>query len=306
MRGRGAPAELAVVRRGGFDESRHLGDVIVLGADGEVRLALGDPEAAMLPRSTLKPVQAEVCLDAGAEVEGVEVALAAASHTGQDFHVASVERVLTRVGLTTADLGCPPAGPTHERVRMNCSGKHAAMLAACVRNDWDVATYLDPHHPLQQRVRRAVEDATGEPIAHVTVDGCAAPLFGVTLHGLARVYVRLGAGRSGTASRVRAAMSSHPEYVAGPGEPNTETMRRWPGAVAKGGAEGVLAMVAPTGEAVAVKVADGSSRATTMIALAALRAAGVDIGGAAELLDVPVLGGEQQVGAIVPGADLPS
>lgn len=311
--------ELATVFRGGFPESSHEGTVVVLDQDGQDALSLGDPDIAILPRSTVKPLQALACLRAGATLRGEELAIAAGSHTGEDRHVAVVRRLLDRAGLTEDDLGCPVDWPEHEptrerllaagvpreRVRMNCSGKHAAMLLACTTNGWDVASYLEPAHPLQRLVAQTVKDLTGEPVQHVTIDGCGAPLFGVTVRGLARAFHRLATAAANTPEALVAeAMRTHPFYVGGDPHQNSDAMRLIPGLLAKGGAEGVIAMAAPTGEAVALKVADGNPRATTLIALAALSAVGVDVSSAGTLMDLPVLGGGQRVGEIALGADL--
>ncbi|WP_152188753.1 asparaginase [Georgenia satyanarayanai] len=311
--------ELAAVRRGGFTESRHVGTVVVLGRDGEDLLVLGDGGTAILPRSTVKPVQALACLTAGAPLAGEELAIAAGSHTGEDRHVAVVRRLLERAGLSEEHLGCPVDWPEHEatrerllaagagrtRVRMNCSGKHAAMLLACVTNGWSVEGYLDADHPLQRHVARTLEELSGEPLAHVTVDGCGAPLFGLSVRGLARAFHRLATSPAGSPeAQVAEAMRTHPFFVGGEPHSNSDAMRLVPGLLAKGGAEGVIGMAAPTGEAVALKVDDGNPRATTLVALHALESVGVDVSGAAELRDLPVLGGGERVGEIVVGADL--
>ncbi|GAA3389484.1 asparaginase [Cryptosporangium minutisporangium] len=312
-------AELAVVERDGFAESRHHGTLVALSADGRVAFAAGDPDAPILPRSSVKPWQAVACRALGLELDAAGTALSAGSHTGEDAHVAVVREILASAGLGEDALGCPPdrpenvptrdrliaAGSPPERIRMNCSGKHAAMLAASVRNGWDVAGYLDADHPVQQRVRAAIEEASGGPVTHVTTDGCGAPLFGTTTLGLARAASRLVTAAGGTPERVVAdAMRAEPFYVAGTGHVNTELMRRVPGVVAKGGAEGVLIAAAADGRAVAMKVLDGSPRATTMLAVAALTALGVDTSDAGDLAEVPVLGGGRPVGRIRLGVDV--
>ena len=311
--------ELATLYRGGFPESSHHGTVVVLDQDGNDALVVGDPDTVILPRSTVKPLQALACLRAGAPLNGEELAIAAGSHTGEDRHVEVVRRLLERAGLTEDDLGCPVDWPEHEptreallaageprqRVRMNCSGKHAAMVLACTTNGWDVTSYLDPAHPLQVLAAQTVTDLTGEPVQHVTIDGCGAPLFGVTVRGLARAFHRLATAPAGTPeAAVAAAMRAHPFFVGGDPHQNSDAMRLVPGLLAKGGAEGVIGMAAATGQAVALKVTDGNPRATTLIALTALSAVGVDVSGAATLMDLPVLGGGRRVGEIAPGADL--
>ncbi|MEV0233060.1 asparaginase [Nonomuraea sp. NPDC050786] len=307
-------AVLAEVVRSGFVESVHYGSAVGLDPSGRAEVALGKVEAPVLPRSSAKPFQALACLTAGAALAGPRLAIAAGSHTGEDFHVRLVREILEDYGLDFGALACPPSWPEDtstmyglvrqgaepSRERMNCSGKHAAMLAAAVANDWDVAAYLSADHPLQLRVRSVTEELAGEKAAHVAVDGCGAPLFGLSLTGLARAVQSLVLAAPGTAPRqVADAMRAHPEYVGGSGHQNTELMRALPGALAKGGAEGVLAVALDSGHSVAVKIIDGSPRATTAIALAVLRRMGCDVTSAAAFERVDVLGGGVPVGRIV-------
>jgi L-asparaginase II len=312
-------AELAVIRRSGFVESRHFGSLVVVGPEGDICLALGDAAAPILPRSSVKPVQALGCLLAGTPLVGPALAIAAGSHTGEDEHVALVRAILSGAGLQDSALGCPADYPedqaARERliregrgpapIRMNCSGKHAAMLAACVHNGWPTESYLNPDHLVQQAIRAALEEVAGEPVAHVAVDGCGAPLFGLTLPGLARAARALVRAEPGTPRRAVAdAMRDHPWYVGGSGHANTELMRHVPGVICKGGAEGVIVAATADGHAVAVKVIDGSPRTTTMIVLAVLDRLGADTSAAAALATVPVLAAGRSVGAAEPGRDL--
>ncbi|MEZ0491716.1 asparaginase [Kineococcus sp. TBRC 1896] len=309
--------ELAVVRRSGLLESRHLGALFALDAAGNPAAELGDVDAPVLPRSTTKPLQALACLSVGAPLEGPALAIAAGSHTGTDAHVEVVRTVLAEAGLTEDALRCPVdwpedeptrnslvrAGQERSRVRMNCSGKHAAMLLACRVNGWSTEGYLETTHPLQQRVRAVTAEFTEAPVTHDAVDGCGAPLFATTVRGLATAFRALQrAAASEPAGRVAAAMRAHPEFVGGHGHANTEVMRRVPGTVAKGGAEGVIGLAGPDGQAVAMKIIDGNPRATTLLALEVLTALGVDVSEAADLRVVPVLGGGVRVGEVAPGA----
>lgn len=312
-------AELAVVWRSGLIESRHFGSLVALDADGTVVLELGRTDAAILPRSTVKPLQALACLTAGAPLAGEELAIAAGSHTGEDAHVAVVRCILERAGLDESALQCPIDRPEDERtfeallksgegraaVRMNCSGKHAAMLLACAVNGWSTDDYLDPTHPLQQHVLATMAEITGVPVEHTAIDGCGAPLFGTTVRGVARAFRALVlADPKRPAGLVAAAMREHPFYVGGSGHQNSELMSSIPGALAKGGAEGVIGVAAADGSGVSMKVIDGSPRATTLIALRVLEALGTPIGGARSLVELPVLGGGVPVGEIALGSDL--
>ncbi|MYW03825.1 asparaginase [Streptomyces sp. SID3343] len=305
-------AELAEVSRSGFVESRHFGSLVALDADGRTAIDLGASDESILPRSSAKPFQALACLRAGAPLRNEQVAIAAGSHTGQDFHVRSVLDILSAAKLDEDALRCPPSRPEDEaayaaligrgegesRVRMNCSGKHAAMVAACVASGWPVDTYLDADHPLQVLVRQGIEESAGEAVTHTSVDGCGAPVFAMTLTGLARGVRALALASDGPGHTVAAAMRAYPQYVGGDGQANTEVMRLLPGTLAKGGAEGVLVAATTAGHAVAVKVIDGNPRATTALALAALAALGVDTAAAAEWARVPVLGGGVTVGEV--------
>ncbi|CAM5480182.1 asparaginase [Leifsonia shinshuensis] len=312
-------AELAAVRRSGLIESRHFGSLVALDPDGGTLLELGDPDAVVLPRSTVKPLQALACLTAGAALAGPELAIAAGSHTGEDEHVRVVRGILAAAGVDESALGCPVdrpedegtfermirAGEPRTRIRMNCSGKHAAMLLAAAANGWPTDGYLDPAHPVQQHVRETMAAVTGVAVGHDAIDGCGAPLFGTTVRGVARSFGRLVTAAPGTPERTVAdAMRAHPFYVGGSGHQNSTLMETVPGALAKGGAEGVIGVAAADGTAVAMKIVDGSPRATTLIALRVLQALGTDISGAGALVDLPVLGGGVPVGRIEVGADL--
>lgn len=316
--------ELAVVERSGFVESRHSGSAVVLAPDGTTIASHGAPGAAVLPRSTLKPLQALACVTAGATLDGERLALATASHSGTERHVAVVRSILEDAGLTEDDLGCPPAWPgdsaardemvrdhaAPSRLRMNCSGKHAAMLLACRASGWDTASYPDPSHPLQLHIREVIERLTGERPSATAIDGCGAPVHALTLTGLARGIHRMGTSSERspfalhrTAAALIAAVREHPWTIDGPGRPDTVVIERT-GVFAKTGAEGLIVMVAPDGTTAAAKMLDGSSRAASTVALRLLERAGAvttaDADRARTDLGLAVRGGGQIVGVIRP------
>ncbi|SER31515.1 asparaginase [Lentzea xinjiangensis] len=310
---------VAEVWRGDFLESVHHGSVVATDPSGAAVLSFGRPDDVAFPRSSNKPLQALAMLRAGLDLDGELLALACASHSGEDFHVEGALRILASAGLTEDALQCTPDLPLGEEPRarhlagglapapkyMNCSGKHAAMLATCVVNGWPTAGYLDPAHPLQVATRRTVEDVAGEPVAQVGVDGCGAPIFAISLTGLARAFGRLAAAAEGTLEhRVAAAMNAHPRWVGGTGRDVTALMDALPGVIAKDGAEGVYAVGLPTGEGVALKIADGSSRARAVVVIAVLKRLGVDVSKVEHLATVPVLGHGRAVGAVRPALAL--
>lgn len=310
---------VAHVWRNELVESVHHGSVVGLDADGSIAFTVGQPGALMYPRSSAKPLQAVAMVRNGLSLDGELLALGCASHPGEDFHVEGVRRILAGAGLTPADLQCTPDLPRHEPSRvaliaagvapaplyMNCSGKHSAMLATCVAHDWPTRTYRDPAHPLQVAVHDTIEELASERVAATAVDGCGAPLFGTSLIGLARAFRAVATAPEGAAEhRVRVAMHTYPEWVGGTGSEVAALMRALPGAVAKDGAEGVHAVGLPDGRAVALKIADGSARARSVVMVAALRRLGVTTPGLDRLAEVPVLGHGEPVGAIRPAAVL--
>jgi L-asparaginase II len=321
-----SPADAPVVReplhapvahliRGGVVEGIHYGSVVVLAADGTVRFQLGDIEAAFYPRSALKPLQAVAMLRAGLPLDGELLSLAAASHSGEERHLAGTRRILELAGLAEHDLRNVPDMPYDPVVRdawvradrlpsrlaQNCSGKHAAMLWTARLNGWSLDDYLDPAHPLQQAVAATVEELTGQRVARVTVDGCGAPLFSVSLHGLARALARITSAAPGTPeARVADAMREHAEMASGTRRDVAALMRAVPGLLAKDGFEGVQVAALPDGTAVAVKIADGANRARIPVAAAALARAGVDPGLLTAFAGEPLLGGGEPVGCVRP------
>ncbi len=303
---------LAEVIRSGFVESRHRGTVVALAPDGTFAFTMGAANAPVFPRSSNKPMQAVAMLRAGLPLKGELLALAAASHSGEDFHVQGVRDILDYAGLTTADLRCPPGLPLDEptarrlirdsdqpqaRVRYNCSGKHAAMLVTCIANEWPTETYLDPEHPLQVHIRHTVEELAREPVAAVGVDGCGAPLFALTLGGVARAYRTLVRAEPGTPERqVADAMRAFPAWTSGTTRDENRLMTEIPGLLLKGGAEGVDAFALADGSAAAVKIDDGNSRARTPITVAILAQLGAQP--PADLATATVSGGGNPVGVI--------
>ena len=301
---------LAEVVRSGFVESRHHGCVVVLDASGAVTASAGDVTGPIFPRSANKPLQTVGMLRAGLDpTEPADLALISGSHYGEPFHVRRVRAILRSAGLDEDALRCPAdlplsvpertavlhAGGAPAPLFMNCSGKHAGMLATCVANGWSLNDYVDAKHPLQIALAGAVADMAGEPVAATGVDGCGAPVFAVSLTALARAFLRLVDAAPGTPDRRTAdEMRSHPELVAGTGADDTRLMRAVPRLLAKGGAEGVVAVAVPGAGAVAIKIGDGAMRARTPVLLSALQKLGVAVPAMTE----PVLGGGQPVGEV--------
>jgi L-asparaginase II len=265
-------------------------------------------------------VQATALLAAGWTPRSTEeLAIGAGSHNGEDGHRELAAAMLEAVGLGHDDLGCPPALPQHEatkaawlvedrvpdRLAMNCSGKHAAMLSACVAAGWPTAGYLDRDHPLQEAIEARLAQAAGEPVTAVVVDGCGAPQHALSLTGLARGVLSLVQAPEGSGERAVAdAMRAHPWLVAGTGREDTDLMTAIPGLLVKGGADGVHVAALPGRGAVALKLDDGGDRGRTPALAAGLRRLGVPDEVLAAWAVTPLSGGDGVVGNVQAASSL--
>lgn len=312
--------ELVEVVRSGFRECVHRGSVVILGTDGEPTLSLGEVHVPIYPRSSNKPMQAITLLRNGFEpIDDEELAIATASHFGEPDHIALVQRLLDRFGFDEKALECPPDWPHADRARaaamsasaeprpiyMNCSGKHAAMLATCTINGWPTEGYLNEAHPLQQAVIATITELTGEPETDLGIDGCGLPIIPVSLVNLARAFGAIATAAPGSPERrVADAARAHPRVISGTDGPDLLTMRATPELFCKIGADGVHAGALPDGTAFAYKIDDGHDRARMPLTLAILQRMGVEWTDAhTALAALPVLGGGARVGVIraIPG-----
>ena len=301
---------LAEYVRDGVVESEHLGHLIALGANGEAVLIKGDPNALIYPRSAIKSIQASAMVRAGLSrtinQEARVLALISGSHSGSKTHQDGALEILKIAGLTESDLKCVvdrPIGveerkewgdkePT--RLAMNCSGKHAGMLATCAANKWPIENYLDPTHPLQVAIREELEMLAGERVAKISTDGCGAPLFLLSMIGLTKAFHNFAKSKDQIHQQVIAACMANPVMVAGIGRGDTELMKQVPGLFMKIGAEGVQSAFFKDGSTVVFKVIDGGDRAHQVILQAAFAKLGVNF----EVKTPEVLGGGRVIGQI--------
>ena len=306
-------APLAVVSRSGVDESVHFGALVALQPNGEVSFSVGDPRVAIYPRSSTKPFQALAMVQSGLSLSPQQLALVCASHNGEALHLETARQILASAGLgedallNTVDFPLHVAS-AHEAIRrgdaksslqMNCSGKHSGMLATCVLNGWPLDSYLDVNHPLQQAITGTISETTQQQPLAIGIDGCGAPAHVVELVGLARAMRTIAVGDAGTAgTQVFEAMSQHPYVVGGEGRHVTSIVSHIPGLFAKDGAESVYVAATKEGHAVALKMSDGSGRATPTVLLAALQRLGVDTSGVPDSIREVVLGHGQPVGDV--------
>jgi L-asparaginase II len=299
-------AVLAEYIRDGFVESVHRGYLLALNADGSTNLALGDSDKLIFPRSTIKSIQGAAMVRAGLNLEPRLLALGCSSHSGSTAHLAAVREILAVAKLDESALQCmvdKPLGDAERRewgekaatrISMNCSGKHAAMLLTCVTNGWPIANYLDPAHPLQVAIKSELETLAGERITLTSTDGCGAPLFLLTLSGLAKAIREITISKDPIHQSVMAASRAFPEMVAGKGRLTTQMIEAVPGLYMKDGAEAVEVASMPDGRTLVFKVSDGSLRPFRVLVHAGLQRLGIDSPYEPE----NVMGGDRIIGNI--------
>jgi len=246
------------VERGAEVESRHRVHVAAV-RNGEVVAAAGDPELVTYMRSVAKPLQALPLAVEAADLPEDELAIACASHEATPDQLAAVRALLARAGADESQLEC--GVETGEKLRHNCSGKHAGMLLLAALRGWPSDGYRRPEHPLQRELREVVAGAAGLAPDDVpdAIDGCGVPTFAMSLAAMASAFERLPSLPGG--ERVVAVMRARPDLVGGPGAADTALMRTVPGSVLKRGAEGLLCGLLPDGTGVCAKVEDGANRA---------------------------------------------
>lgn len=281
--------------RGTYVENRHRGAFVISDAEGNIIASAGDIARPVFPRSAIKSMQALAMVTSGAiqrfELTDEELALACASHHGEDVHVLGVTGFLGHVGLTPGDLECGAHQPTNARAREalrrageepsalhnNCSGKHSGMLSVARALGVDTHDYVARNHPVQVAVRRAIETVVGESLSEdrCGTDGCSIPTWAAPLSGFARGFARMATGEglpedlAAASRRIFDAATSHPLLVAGTGHLDTLVMEAFGGRVMqKGGAEGVqCGAIRDKGWGYALKIDDGNMLASqTLVA----------------------------------------
>ena len=279
---------LAEYVRDGVVESVHRGYLIALNSDGSVNLTLGTSEQLIFPRSTIKSIQGAAMVRAGLKLEPRLLALGCSSHSGSEEHLTAVREILSKAHLDESALQCmldKPLGDAERRawgdkpatrISMNCSGKHAAMLLTCVTNGWPIENYLDPAHPLQVAIKKELEALAGESITLTSTDGCGAPLFLISVLGLARAIRAITISTDSVHQSVLDASRAYPEMVAGKGRLTTQMIEAVPGLYMKDGAEAVEVASMPDGRTLVFKVSDGSLRPFRVLVHAGLKRLGID------------------------------
>jgi len=302
---------LVQVKRGSITESRHRGHIVVIDTQGNIIASLGVPETITYLRSSAKPFQALPLLITGAadrfNFTDREVALACGSHNGESIHTDLAASMLKKIGLGPDALHCGAhepygveaalelrtRGEQPNALHNNCSGKHAGMLAVALHIGAPVENYESPENPVQKAIADVVSQFSGVPVTDmaVGVDGCTAPVFGITVKAMALAYARLVSPPADFEKKTRDAcerivrvMSAYPELIGGTSERlDTELMRAAPRRlVSKVGAEGVYTAGIrpseewPRGLGIALKIEDGDDkRARPTVVIESLRQLGV-------------------------------
>lgn len=278
--------------RGGYVENRHRGAFVVVDSHGTIVASAGDFGRRVFPRSAIKSMQALAMVTSGAidrfALSDEELALACASHQGEDFHVTGVTHFLEHLGYGVGTLECGAHAPTSAKARdalrasgmtptalhNNCSGKHSGMLSVAKALGVPTEHYVERDHPVQKAVRAAIETVVGEPLSldYCGTDGCSIPTWAAPLSAFATGFARMATGEglppdlAQAAHRIFDAATTHPHLVAGTDHPDTLIMQAFAGRVMqKGGAEGVqCGAIRDLGLGYALKIDDGNMQASQL------------------------------------------
>ena len=259
------PIRVTVTRGDTVESVHHVHAVAV--RDGEVVASAGDPELVTFMRSAAKPIQAGPLSRAREDLDSRELAIASASHLADDAQLDAVRALLAKAPATEDDLEC--GSFEGSKLKHNCSGKHAGMLALCHANDWPYEGYRLAEHPCQQAMRAELESLAGTDDIRTAIDGCGVVTFALPLREMAVAFAAVD-------ERVAEAMRAHPELIRGPQAPDTLLMQTFDGWYAKGGAEGLICAASSDGLAFALKAADGHPRALRPALGAFLERLGLD------------------------------
>lgn len=297
---------LAELTRNNLVESVHSGHLVILNGDGSIDLSKGDISLPIFPRSAVKVIQASAMVRAGLKLPPDKLALVCSSHSGSKLHLNLTLQILEQAGLSESDLQCAFDKPLGEKERiewgeraatrlaMNCSGKHAGMLATCVAAGWNINTYLDLNHPLQIAYKKELEELAEEKVANETFDGCGAPLFAIGTKGLARAIHKVTISKDPVHQEVLGACREYPINMTGENRKEARLMEQVPGLFLKDGAEAVEVISLQDGRTAALKIADGSARAIETITGAILQRWGIGV----TINPVNVMGGANIVGGM--------
>ena len=283
------------VSRGGVVEAVHRVHAVAV-QDGAVVAEAGDSDLVAFMRSSSKPLQAIPLAWARADADDRDLAIASASHLADEDQLAAARALLAKAPATESELECGPAGHPPSRLKHNCSGKHAGMLALCRARGWRSEGYRLEGHRVQREMQavHAEAAAVDEDELQTAVDGCGVVTFALPLERMAFAFARLAALEGG--DRVAAAMRAQPDLIRGPKATDTRLMKAASGWIAKGGAEGLLC-AAGDGIGVALKSEDGNGRALGPAAHAFFARLELDVGDL-EVLPIENSRGER-VGEIV-------
>lgn len=229
--------------------------------DGAVVAEAGDSGLVAFMRSSSKPLQAVPLARVRDDMDERDLAIASASHLADETQLAAVRVLLAKAPADEDELECGPEGKPPSRLKHNCSGKHAGMLALCRAKGWRSEGYRLEGHRVQREMLAVHAEAAevSEDEIPTGVDGCGVLTFALPLERMAHAFGRLPHLDGG--ERVAAAMRAHPDLIRGPFATDTRLMKALPGWIAKGGAEGLLCAAGPDGLGVALKSEDGNGRA---------------------------------------------
>ncbi|MBQ3640929.1 asparaginase [bacterium] len=270
--------------RNGLEEQCHFGLVLHINKNGIISRFGEDNGYKFYHRSCMKPLQIAPLIDFEIDRKfgftDEEIAVCAASHTGDIEHQQKVLSILDKIGCKEDDLLCLPHEPLSKmenarlllnglkpsKLHNNCSGKHAAMLAICKFMNFDISNYNDLSHPLTELIINKVCnlcEISREEIV-ISKDGCSLPVIATPLYSLGKGFLNLYTNPK--YKRILKAVKQYPYLAGGKGRLDSEIMSAGENLVSKVGACGLCVVVnVENEEALIVKIADSNIDARAFV-----------------------------------------
>lgn len=282
------PTKLIEYIRDGLVEQEHLGFFVKVSANGLITKLGDDNNYPFYFRSCAKPLQASLLIDFALDefynMTDEEIAICCASHAGEPCHVETVKGLLDKIGLDETYLKCGLhmplskveknklflSGEKENVFQNNCSGKHTMMLGLCKKMGWDLRTYDEKNHPLQQAIKNKIYELCEVEIEYpITKDGCGVPILAMPLVNMLKGYLNLFLDEK--YSKKRNAFLQNPYLIGGEERLDTAIMTANSNLIAKVGAGGLCIVInLQKKEGLIVKIMDCDMKSRALCLIEAL------------------------------------
>lgn len=277
------PEKLVTFIRDGLIEQEHFGYVVRCNKERIIEQIGEDKNYPFYLRSCAKPLQASLLIDYDLDkkynLTSEEIAICCASHAGENIHTKIIKNLLKKFGLEQNLLKCGEHEPISKTaqdkmllsgekpsvIHNNCSGKHTLMLALCKENNWDLETYNNINHPLQQQIKRKIYELCHIKTQYpITKDGCGVPIHSMPLENIVKGYLNLFCNPK--YEKIKNSFLKNPYIIGGENRTDTKIIEQTQNLIAKVGAGGLCVVInTELEEGFIVKICDSNMQAREIV-----------------------------------------